>query len=201
MRPLLTKSKKTSKLTKNWALKSSKNQKILQKIPTKFIFLILQKGLSLIYEKVRFATSSYRGRANCENCIKELKYDFGADSFNQKNFFATEATLSKAIMAFNFMSLFRKTLIKGTTNQTLKTLRYKLFAIPGYVTNSGRRQTLNLALALKRREWVNGLWERSSSFINPVLYSSIFEPSRERVLWGSFFSNDGSRLKLAENPS
>ena len=39
-----------------------------------------------------------------------------------------------------------------------------------------------IALALKRREWVNGLWERSSSFTNPVFYSSIFEPSRERVL-------------------
>ena len=26
----------------------------------------------------------YRGRANCESRIKELKYDFGADSFNQK---------------------------------------------------------------------------------------------------------------------
>ena len=57
----------------------------------------------------------YRGRANCENRIKELKYDFGADSFNQKNFFATEAALSTAMMAFNFMSLFRKTLIKGMT--------------------------------------------------------------------------------------
>lgn len=118
----------------------------------------------------------YRGRANCENRIKELKYDFGAGSFNQKNFFATEATLSTVMMAFNLMSLFRKTLIKGTTNQTLKTLRYKLFAIPGYITNSGRKRTLNLALALKRREWVNGLWERSSSFTKPVYYSSIFEP-------------------------
>ena len=119
----------------------------------------------------------YRGRANCENRIKELKYDFGAGSFNQKNFFATEATLSTVMMAFNLMSLFRKTLIKGTTNQTLKTLRHKLFAIPGYITNSGRRRTLNLALALKRREWVNGLWERSSSFAKPVYYSSIFESS------------------------
>ena len=118
----------------------------------------------------------YRGRANCENRIKELKYDFGAGSFNQKDFFATEATLSTVMMAFNLMSLFRKTLIKGTTNQTLKTLRYKLFAIPGYITNSGRKRTLNLALALERREWVNGLWERSSSFTKPVYYSSIFEP-------------------------
>jgi len=43
-----------------------------------------------------------------------------------------------------------------------------------------------IALALKRREWGNGLWERSLSFTNPVLYSSIFEPSREGI-----FSNDG----------
>ena len=27
----------------------------------------------------------YRGRADCENRIKELKYDFAADSFNMKN--------------------------------------------------------------------------------------------------------------------
>lgn len=28
---------------------------------------------------------TYRGRADCENRIKELKYDFAADSFNPKN--------------------------------------------------------------------------------------------------------------------
>ena len=50
------------------------------------------------------------------------------------------------------MSLFRKTLIKDWTNQTLKTLRYKLFVIPRYVTNSGRERALNLALALKKKE-------------------------------------------------
>jgi hypothetical protein len=37
----------------------------------------------------------YRGRADCENRIKELKYDFAADSFNMKNFWATEATLTR----------------------------------------------------------------------------------------------------------
>lgn len=29
----------------------------------------------------------YRGRADCENRIKELKYDFGGESFNLKKFF------------------------------------------------------------------------------------------------------------------
>ena len=34
---------------------------------------------------------SYRGRADCENRIKELKNDFGLDSFNLNSFYATEA--------------------------------------------------------------------------------------------------------------
>lgn len=39
----------------------------------------------------------YRDRANAENRIKELKYDFGFDSFNLKGFYATEAALTFAI--------------------------------------------------------------------------------------------------------
>jgi hypothetical protein len=64
-----------------------------------------------------------RGRANYENRIKELKYDSGADSFNQKNFFAAEATLSAAMMAFNLMSLFRKTLYQSSS--LIKNLCYE----------------------------------------------------------------------------
>lgn len=40
----------------------------------------------------------YRGRADCENRIKELKYDFAADSFNMKYFWATEATLNTVML-------------------------------------------------------------------------------------------------------
>ncbi|MBK6593055.1 MAG: transposase [Burkholderiales bacterium] len=35
----------------------------------------------------------YRGRADCENRIKELKADFGLDSFVLREFWATEAAL------------------------------------------------------------------------------------------------------------
>ncbi len=48
----------------------------------------------------------YRGRADCENRIKELKYDFAADSFCLQDFWATEASLNVALLAYNFMSLF-----------------------------------------------------------------------------------------------
>jgi len=59
----------------------------------------------------------------------------------------------------------------------LKTLRYKLFGTAGYIVKDGRKRILNLALAMNKREWVSGLWDRSSSFTKPVKFSPIFEPS------------------------
>ena len=44
---------------------------------------------------------TYRGRADCENRIKELKYDFAADSFNMKDFWATEAALNTVMLAYS----------------------------------------------------------------------------------------------------
>jgi hypothetical protein len=41
----------------------------------------------------------YRGRADYENRIKELKADFGLDSFCLRDFWATEAALSVSMLA------------------------------------------------------------------------------------------------------
>lgn len=54
----------------------------------------------------------YRQRADAENRIKELKYDFGSDSFNQQSSYATEAALNFVMMAYNFISLFRQVCIR-----------------------------------------------------------------------------------------
>lgn len=117
----------------------------------------------------------YRGRANCENRIKELKYDFAADQFCLNDFFATEACLNVVMMAYNLMSLFRQLVIKGNSQQTLKTLRYKLFNVAGYVTQEGRKRYLKLALAMKRRTWFTGLWEQSSNIKLPAHFVPIFQ--------------------------
>jgi IS4 transposase len=50
---------------------------------------------------------AYRGRADAENRIKELKADFGLDAFSMRKFWATEAALAVAMLAYNLMSLFR----------------------------------------------------------------------------------------------
>lgn len=113
---------------------------------------------------------SYRGRADCENRIKEVKYDFGAESFNVNDFWATEAALNFVMMAYNLMSLFRQVVIKGKTQQFLKTLRYKTFAIGAYMVKDGNTKILKLSLAMQRREWFKGLWSTTNYLTLPYSF-------------------------------
>jgi len=103
----------------------------------------------------------YRGRADAENRIKELKGDFGLEGFCVRGFSATEAAMNFAMLGYNLMSLFRQAVVCKTVHHTLKTLRYKVFAVGGYVTKDGSRRILRLALAMKRRRWFEGLWSKS----------------------------------------
>ena len=127
---------------------------------------------------------TYRGRADCENRIKELKYDFAADSFNMKDFWATEATLNTVMLAYNLMSLLRQVLLKTSAvkhsstsvQHTLQTLRYKLFAKAAYITTESRKPILNLALAMQQRAWMQGLWDASKTFDLPAKFTPIYSP-------------------------
>ena len=109
----------------------------------------------------------YRGRGDAENRIKELKYDFGFDSFNLKSFYATEASLMFAMIAYNLMSLFRMFVIQEKTQKTLSTLRYRAFAIGAYFEKINGKLVLKIALNKKRRAWYIGLWNTSESFQFP----------------------------------
>lgn len=111
----------------------------------------------------------YRSRADAENRIKELKEDFGAESFNMNNFYGTEAALNFVMMAYNLMSLFRQVILQNKIQHQLKTLRYKVFAIGSYITKTGNSKILKLSLSMKRRESFIGLWERSQAFSCPYV--------------------------------
>ncbi|WP_390880965.1 transposase [Aliarcobacter cryaerophilus] len=67
----------------------------------------------------------YNTRADCENRIKELKYDFGADNFCLKDFYATEASFRFIMMAYNIMALFKHEVVNS--NMMLSTLRSYCF--------------------------------------------------------------------------
>lgn len=114
----------------------------------------------------------YRGRGDAENRIKELKYDFGFDSFNLKDFYATEAALTFAMIAYNLMALFRTFVLQEKTQKTLSTLRYRTFAIGAYFEKLDEKLVLKIALSKKRRAWFSGLWNYSKVFDYPFEFST-----------------------------
>jgi hypothetical protein len=102
----------------------------------------------------------YRGRADCENRIKELKADFGLDSFVLRDFWATEAALGVTMLSYNLMSVFRHAVMRQKVHHTLSTLHHQVLAVGALWDDSTRniKQTFRLAVARKRRPWFDGLW-------------------------------------------
>lgn len=114
----------------------------------------------------------YRNRADAENRIKELKEDFALDNLCMNSFEATETSLNWVMIAYNLMSLFRLTILKANIQPQLKTLRYKLFAVPSYIIKKGNQRILNMAVNMKRRKWFEGLFSELEDLKMPYsLYS------------------------------
>lgn len=152
------------------------------KAPGKQLSLFLEEEIHRNYRYSAYTTNmklapaevwrTYRGRGDAENRIKELKYDFGFDSFNLQDFYATEAALTFAMIAYNLMSLFRTFLLQEKTQKTLSTLRFKTFAIGAYFEKLNGKLVLKIALNKKRRAWFTGLWNYSKVFDYPFVFSN-----------------------------
>jgi hypothetical protein len=111
----------------------------------------------------------YNSRADCENRIKELKYDFGADNFCLKGFFATEASFRFIMMAYNIMALFKHQVLQSTMQ--LKTLRAYCLAIGSWISDHANQKILNIALPAKRRSWMDGLFNNVKRSEIPFAYT------------------------------
>ena len=61
----------------------------------------------------------YKERADAENRIQELKYDFGLEGFMMKEFFATEAAMRFITVAYNLMSLYKHVATQTRAQQRL----------------------------------------------------------------------------------
>jgi hypothetical protein len=113
----------------------------------------------------------YRSHADYENRIKQLKVDFGVDSFCLRDFWATEAALPVSMLTYNLMIVFRQAVILQKVHHTLATLHHQVLAIEVYwgqpSEHEGKlRPTLSIALARKRRAWFEGL-ARAGEFALP----------------------------------
>lgn len=103
----------------------------------------------------------YNGRADVENRIKELRYDFGADGFCLDSFFGTEAALRLIAFLYNLVTLFKKT-VMGSLKPTLKTIRYAIIVTGAQLGSSGRRKILRLSASGSLRVYLETLLDRIS---------------------------------------
>ncbi len=104
---------------------------------------------------------SNRGRADCESRIKELKNDFGLDSFNLNSCYATEAALGFAMLAYNLMSTFRQAVMRTKIQPTLSTLHQQVLAVGAFWNRDPNQNQLLLAVSRRRRAWFDGLWSNA----------------------------------------
>ncbi len=105
-----------------------------------------------LYTKPEEIWREYRPRANDENVIKDLKEVYGFESFNLKNFWATEAVLTViGLVFYNLIVYLNSTIINpNRPREQLKTLRYKYFILPGLLGSGGRKKILRLSVQEKR---------------------------------------------------
>lgn len=101
----------------------------------------------------------YNLRAGCEGVIKQLDLDFALDKLCLQKFFATEAAMSLAVVAYNLCVLFQRHL--GWLDRvTAATLRFRLFTTGGIISRSGGRATIRLAVPPEQRDWWRNLYEK-----------------------------------------
>jgi len=114
----------------------------------------------------------YRQRADSENRIKELKYEFGMNGFCLDKFYATEAAFRMVLIAYNLISLFRQGILNHKIQETLSTIRFKCFAIGSWISRKGGKNVLKLSVVPNRRDWLDGLFAKLADFGPPFLPDS-----------------------------
>lgn len=100
----------------------------------------------------------YKKRADAENRIKELKYDYGAEGFCSESFAATEAAFRWVMIAHNLMSLFRQKILNTNSGQTLSTTRFQCIALGSYLVKKGRSVVLKISATEKKRDFIESLF-------------------------------------------
>ena len=87
----------------------------------------------------------HRQRCNCENHIKELKHGFGLRSLPSSDFFVNALYFRIQTLGYNLVSALKLLKLPETWRPfTLKTLRFRLFAIPALVVQHARRLWLKI---------------------------------------------------------
>lgn len=88
---------------------------------------------------------NYNKRANIENNIKELKYDYHLGQIVTDSFDANDVITQATLLAYLLMQHFKNELLpKDMQKCRLSTVRHKLFLTPGRILNHARQSFLRI---------------------------------------------------------
>jgi hypothetical protein len=107
---------------------------------------------------------TYKQRAEAENQIKELKYDYGIEGFCFQDIHATEFAFRWAMMAYNLMSYVRNAIAVSKVKHTLPTLKFRCIAIGAYLVSTGRQKKLMLAVSGSKRDYIDSLFQKIKKY-------------------------------------
>jgi hypothetical protein len=120
-----------------------------------YSFFVTNTELSPV-EVVEF----YQKRGNCENYIKEAKYDMAVGHLLLKSFWSNEAIFQLMMLAYNLFLLFKIDMVRTTEyRQQIKTFRLKYIFLAGKIIRTVRSVVMKLSDRYPYRE----IYEKSLS--------------------------------------
>ena len=95
----------------------------------------------------------YQKRGNCENYIKEAKYDMAVGHLLLTSFWSNEAIFQLMLLAYNLFLLFKIDFLRATEyRQQIKTFRLKYIFLAGKIIRTARRVVMKLSENYPYRE-------------------------------------------------
>ena len=104
--------------------------------------------------------SIYNKRGDCENIIKELKYDYSIDGFALQGFYPMEAAFRFIMLAYNIMVIFKQSVLTSKHSHRLSTIKFQCIALGSYVVKNGRNKMLKLSAEGKRRHFLEKIFNK-----------------------------------------
>ena len=87
----------------------------------------------------------YEKRGNCENYIKETKYDMNIGSLKMKSFWANEAFFQIMMLVYNIFLLFKTDRVSASEyRQWIVTFRLKYVFVAGKIIKTARQTIMKL---------------------------------------------------------
>lgn len=95
----------------------------------------------------------YKKRGNCENYIKEAKYDMNVGTMLLNSFWANEAIFQIQMMVYNLFLMFKKDCIsQNEYREQIKTFRLKYIFVAAKIIKTGRQTIMKISKDYRYKE-------------------------------------------------